>query len=75
MLIMKFLIYGTVGLLVFIIAHWSCDLIWLSFVSVLIYKTNSFWGQRVQEWIFIGCSLLLGGFGIYFIVKGITGYF
>ena len=71
MLIMKFLVFGTLGLFIFIIVHWSCDLVWLSFVSVLIYKTHSFWGLKFQEWVFIACSLLLGGFGIWFIVSGI----
>jgi len=71
MLIMRFLDFGTVGLIVFIIAHWLCDLIWLSFVSVTVYKTHSLWGLRFQEWVFIACSLLLIGFGIWFMVSGI----
>jgi threonine/homoserine/homoserine lactone efflux protein len=71
MLIMRFLVFGTVGLFIFIIVHWSCDLVWLSFVSVLVYKTHSFWGVKFQEWVFIACSLLLGGFGIWFIVSGV----
>ena len=71
MLIMKFIGFGTTGLVIFIIAHWLCDLIWLSLVSVLIYRTHTLWGQRVQEWIFIACSLLLVGFGGWFLVSGI----
>ena len=71
MLIMRFLVYGTVGIFLFIMVHWLCDLIWLSFVSVLINKTHRFWGVRFQEWLFIGCSLLLGGFGVWFMVSGI----
>jgi len=71
MLIMKFLGFGTSGLIIFIIAHWLCDLVWLSFVSVTVYKTRALWGSRLQEWLFIGCSLLLVGFGIWFIVSGI----
>ncbi|MFC2042401.1 LysE family transporter [Chloroflexota bacterium] len=74
MLIMRFLVFGTLGLFIFIIVHWSCDLIWLSFISVLIYKTHSLWGKTLQEWVFIACSLLLGGFGIWFIVTGISKY-
>ncbi|MFC1955541.1 LysE family transporter [Chloroflexota bacterium] len=71
MLIMRFLDFGTVGLIIFIVVHWLCDLVWLSFVSVTIYKTHSFWGRGVQEWLFIGCSLLLVGFGIWFMISGI----
>jgi len=77
MLIMRILEFGTVGLIVFIIVHWLCDLVWLSFVSVTVYKTQSLWGQKLlrgrklQEWLFIACSLLLVGFGIWFLVSGI----
>ncbi len=71
LLVMRFLEFGITGLSVFIIVHWLCDLAWLSFVSVLVYKTHSLWGRGVQEIVFIGSSLLLAGFGIWFIVSGI----
>ena len=74
MLIMRFLDYGTIGLATFTVVHWSCDLLWLSFVSFLIYRTRSLWGTKLQEWIFIACSLLLAGFGVYFITKGMMNY-
>lgn len=71
MLIMRFLDYGTVGIAVFTVVHWLCDLLWLSFISVLIYRTRSLWGARFQKWLFIACGLLMGGFGIWFMVSGI----
>jgi len=71
MLIMKFLDFGTTGLIVFIIVHWLCDLAWLSFVSNIVYRTHSLWGRKLQEGIFIACSLLLVGFGAWFLVSGI----
>ena len=71
MLIMKFLDFGTTGLIVFIIVHWLCDLVWLSFVSVLIYRTKSLWGSKFQQGVFIACSLLLIGFGSWFLISGI----
>jgi len=70
-LLMNFLDFGITGLVVFILVHWLCDLAWLSFVSFLIFKTQSFWGEKVQEWIFIGCSLALMGFGGWFVYSGI----
>lgn len=73
MLIMKIADFGAGGLTAFIIVHWLCDLIWLSFVSVLVYKSHAFWGQRLQEWVFIASSLVLAGFGAWFIVSGIQG--
>jgi len=71
LLIMRFLDFGIVGLTVFIVVHWLCDLVWLSFVSQLVYKTRSLWGIKFQEWVFIASSLLLAGFGVWFIISGI----
>jgi len=71
MLVMKFLDFGTTGLMVFIVVHWLCDLVWLSLVSTLVYRTRSLWGQKFQEGLFIACSLLLAGFGAWFLISGI----
>jgi threonine/homoserine/homoserine lactone efflux protein len=65
---------GTYGLPFFIVVHWLCDLVWLSIVSVTIYRTHSFWGEKFQEWVFIVLSLALLYFGGQFIVKGIIAY-
>ena len=75
LLLMSFLdAVGTWGLPLFIIVHWLCDLVWLSFVSFSIFRTRRFWGQRMQEWVFIILSLALLYFGGQFIVKGIINY-
>ena len=71
MLIVRILDFGTTGLITFIIVHWLCDLAWLSLVSILVNRTHSLWGQKLQEWLFIACSLLLVGFGIWFLISGI----
>ncbi|MFC1977934.1 LysE family transporter [Chloroflexota bacterium] len=71
MLIMKFLDFAAIGLIAFIVVHWLCDLVWLSFVSIMVYKTRSLWGRKLQEGIFITCSLLLVGFGLWFLISGI----
>jgi threonine/homoserine/homoserine lactone efflux protein len=71
LLLMNFLAFSPQGLALFIIVHWLCDLVWLSMVSFTIYKTHSFWSNRIQEWVFIACSLGLVYFGGYFIVKGV----
>jgi threonine/homoserine/homoserine lactone efflux protein len=65
---------GSWALPFFIIVHWLCDLVWLSIVSFVIYKTHKFWGEKVQEWIFIILSLALLYFGLQFIIKGIIEY-
>ena len=71
LLIMRFLEFGTIGLIVFIVVHWLVDLVWLSFVSIMVYKTHSLWGRKFQEGLFIACSLLFVGFGGWFLISGI----
>ena len=75
LLLMNFLdAVGNWGLPFFIVVHWLCDLIWLSLVSFTVYRTHSFWGEKVQEWTFIVLSVALLFFGGQFIVKGIINY-
>jgi threonine/homoserine/homoserine lactone efflux protein len=71
MLIMKFADFGAMGLSTFTVVHWLCDLVWLSFVSVLVYRTRALWGKTFQQWVFIACGLLLVGFGVWFVVSGV----
>ena len=71
MLVMKFFDFGIMGLAVFIVVHWLCDLVWLSFVSNLVYRTHSLWGSKFQEGLFVTGSLLLVGFGIWYTVSGV----
>ncbi|MBI2848192.1 MAG: lysine transporter LysE, partial [Chloroflexi bacterium] len=56
---------------ILIIVHWLCDLAWLSFVSVLVNKTRSLWSRQFHRWLFITCSVLLIGFGAWFLISGI----
>lgn len=75
MLIMLIIDFGIGGLILFVVIHWLCDLLWLSLVSVIVNKTHSLWGRRVQEWVFIASSILLAGFGIWFVVSGVQNWF
>jgi threonine/homoserine/homoserine lactone efflux protein len=71
MLVMRIISFGIGGLISLTLVHWLCDFIWLSLISALIYRTHSLWGTRLQEWLFIGCSLLLVGFGGWYFTSGI----
>jgi threonine/homoserine/homoserine lactone efflux protein len=71
MLVMKITAYGAAWLPALIIVHWSCDLIWLTLVSWMIYRTKALWGMKLQEWIFAICSLGLIGFGFWYLISGI----
>jgi threonine/homoserine/homoserine lactone efflux protein len=76
LLLMSFLnSVGNWGLPLFIVVHWLCDLVWLSLVSLSIYRTRQFWGQKMQEWVFVALSLALLYFGVQFIVKALIHYF
>ncbi len=71
MLVMKIIDFGTGGLIALTLVHWLCDLVWLFLISVLVYRTRALWGQKFQELLFIGCSLLLAGFGVWYLISGI----
>ncbi len=71
MLIMNSLSFGIMGFAVLIPVHWLCDLVWLSFVSILVYRTQSLWRRGFQEGLFITCSLLLIGFGGWFLISAL----
>jgi len=75
MLIMKIVPFGAMALVLFILVHWLCDLVWLSLVSGLVFKTHSWWGGRLQLWVFILNSLFLAGFGGWFILTGLRSVF
>jgi len=71
MLIMNSLSFGITGFALFVPVHWLCDLVWLSFVSILVYRTQSLWGRKFQGGMFTACSLLLIGFGVWFLITGL----
>jgi threonine/homoserine/homoserine lactone efflux protein len=66
---------GDWALPLFIIVHWLCDLVWLSLVSITVYRTHSFWSQKVQEMVFVILSAALVYFGGQFFIQGLDVYF
>jgi threonine/homoserine/homoserine lactone efflux protein len=71
MLLARIVEYGLGGVGIFIVAHWMCDLVWLGFVSIAIYKSRSISSTIFHQWVFILSSLILGVFGVWFVVSGI----
>lgn len=61
--------YGLVGLLLFAVVHWLCDLAWLEVLSVSTFKSRKWWTQGVQRVVFRVCALVLVGFGVWFFVS------
>ena len=70
-LIMNSLEFGVAGFALLVPVHWLCGLVWLSLVSAVIYKTRSLWGRKFQQGLLIICSLMLIGFGGWFLVSGL----
>lgn len=60
--------FGPIIVVVFAVVHWSCDLAWYTFTSVLVFRTKHLWTPRVQELIFGTCGALMMVFGAYFLI-------
>ncbi len=71
MLVMKSLSFGIIGFSLFIPVHLSCDFLWLSFVSLLVYRTKSLWGEKLKAWLLMSSGVLLLGFGVWFLISGV----
>ena len=51
--------FGLLGFTIFIIAHWSCDFLWLYFLSALSFKGGQFFGKKLQQVLFLICGVFL----------------
>jgi threonine/homoserine/homoserine lactone efflux protein len=65
--------FGVYGLLLFILVHWLCDLIWEQIVSMTVFKTKHLWTLKIQKAIFAICAIVLIGFGIYYCISVFLG--
>jgi len=64
-------VFDFIGFLIFAITHWSCDLLWNTFVSLTVFKSKRFWTKRVREIVFGFCVAVFIGFGTWFIISTI----
>jgi threonine/homoserine/homoserine lactone efflux protein len=60
--------FGPIIVVVFAVVHWSCDLVWYTFTSMLVFRTKHLWTPRVHEYVFGTCGLIMVCFGVYFLV-------
>lgn len=58
-MVMQSATYGIVGLFVFMVCHWLCDLGWSWFLSILSFKGGQFFGKNFQKVIFAVSGVLL----------------
>ena len=66
-LIFRSYAFGLLGFTLFMIAHWSCDFLWLYFLSALSFKGGQFFGKRLQQILFLICGSFLFLFSLKFI--------
>lgn len=66
-LIFRSYAFGLLGFIIFVIAHWSCDFLWLYFLSALSFKGGQFFGKKLQQALFLICGLFLLFFSTKFI--------
>jgi threonine/homoserine/homoserine lactone efflux protein len=63
--------FGRTGVFAFAVAHWMCDLVWLTVLSILAFAGANVMGRRFQQGVLIICGLMLVGFGIWFIADSV----
>jgi threonine/homoserine/homoserine lactone efflux protein len=71
MLVMKSLSFGLTGFILLITVHLACDFGWLFFISTVVYRTKAMWQEKFRVGLLTACSLLLIGFGGWFLSSGI----
>jgi threonine/homoserine/homoserine lactone efflux protein len=64
--------FGLIGIILFIVVHWLCDLVWCEILSISTFKSRKWWTQRVQRIVFRVCALVLVGFGTWFLVSALV---
>lgn len=70
-LILNAALFGYIGLALFSVVHWFCDLAWDTFVSMTVFKSRRFWSPKVFNIVFTFCFAVLTFFGLWFIVSAL----
>ncbi len=61
--------FGPTVFILFALAHWLCDLIWLELLSFASFKGAEVFGDRVQKVILAFCAVALLLFGAKFVIE------
>ena len=59
--------YGLVALVLFVLAHWACDIGWLAVLTWAGFKGTEVFGRRAQTVVSAVCGTVLLGFGLKFL--------
>ena len=71
-LVVRAAAWGTTGLVLFGLVHWSCDLGWYWLVTAALSRGGSRAG-RVPRVVYLCAGVLLIGFGLWFIWSAVVG--
>lgn len=70
-LIAKSVGFGLLGFMLFAMAHWTCDFIWLYFLSAASFKGGNVFGASFQRWVSVVCGMFLLFFGWKFLFDAV----
>jgi threonine/homoserine/homoserine lactone efflux protein len=59
--------FGVWAFVLFALAHWSCDLVWLTALSWASFQGSVLLGPKGQRLVLAICAVVMLGFGLYFI--------
>jgi len=65
-------LFGVIGVVLLAVVHWPCDLIWSEFLSLGTFKSRKWWTGKVPRIVFSICALILIGFGVWFLIYGLS---
>lgn len=61
--------FGLIGIALFTLVHWLCDLTWYEVLSAGTFKSRKWWTRKVQRVVFSVCAFVLVGFGVWFCIS------
>ena len=61
--------FGPIGIVLFIVVHWLCDLACYEFLSAGTFKSRHWWTQKIRRIVLSICAFVLIGFGVWFCIS------
>ena len=66
--IVKVMLVGVIGIVVFMVGHWLADILWFGLLSCMVDRGKVYLSDRLYQNIMRFFSILLFVFGIYFLM-------
>jgi len=71
-LVISAISFGPIGLILFALFHWLCDLLWYSFLSLASFKGIKMFGTGFYKKVNIFCGFVMLFYGGVFILNSLT---